>query len=336
MKPFVKHLLLIALLLAVYFAADFLEKGIILNDMTPFPFVGVAFWGLLLYIVWVVLIRPIIQFRKLQTAHGKNITETATKIRKQLEAHKLKKREDCWQSEIWHQLNDEINMKCSKKSPEYAEREKRLASIIDDYIRRENETSDKLTKAKSIINKYSWSAALCVMFSRNSFLDGLLMLLAQMKMTVELAELYGYKPSPLFNSLCFGWIATNSILTGLFAQAGSEAVSEILTDSLTNGDVIEGGLTNTVLSKVSSIALEGLTSATTVYVTGHVVLMRLQGINEINIKTLFKLRREGRLDLIKAIPQNTFQALSAKLPDFASWWQKVKESVTTQKEPLPA
>lgn len=335
MKPIVKHLILILILVAVYFATDFLEKGIILNDITPYPIIGIIFWLLLIYVVFVVIIQPILQFRKLKTIHEISITSNAEKLCKKLEKHKLEKRdEEHWQSEIWYQLNEELLKKCPKNSEQFVEREKRLAKIIDNYIKQDNEKNKDNninSQAKKIINQYSWSAALCVIFSRNSFLDGMLMLFAQMKMTVDLAKLYGYKPSPLFNSLCFGWIATNSILTGLFAQAGADTIGEVLTDSLTNGDIVEGGLTNTVISKMGSLAVEGLASATTVYVTGYVVLMKLQGTAEININTLFRLRREGRWELVKNVPQNTIKALSAKIPDFSSTWEKIKNSVMPTK-----
>ena len=171
---------------------------------------------------------------------------------------------------------------------------------------------------------------MCVVFSRNSFLDGLLILFAQMKMTVELSKLYGYKPSPLFNSLCFGWIATNSIMTGLFAQAGSEVVGEVIVDSLSNGDIVEGSLTKAIGSKMSSLFFEGLTSATTVYVTGHVVLMKLQGVADINIKTLFHLRKQGRLELIKSMPQNLIKAFSAKFPKFSQWMLSLNNNIVKQ------
>ncbi len=327
MNSIIKHLILIIILIAVYFATDFLEKGIILNGITPYPIIGIIFWLLLLYVVWEVLVRPLLQFRKLRTKHQPNVISQAQKIYKQLDPYKLKNRQESWQSEIWHQLNEILPTKNKTTKENLLQYEKQIIPIIDNYIKHYNNETNKSSDAKKIINQYSWSAALCVVFSRNSFLDGILILIAQMKMTVELSKLYGYKPSPLFNTLCFGWIATNSILTGLFAQAGSEAVGEIITDSLTNGDIIEGGLTNSVISKTSSIALEGLTAATTIYVTGHVVLMKLQGTPQIDIKTLFRLRKQGRWELVKSIPQNTFQALSTKIPNFSQWWESVKKAV---------
>ena len=330
MKPFVKHIILITILVALYFATDFLEKGIILNNITPYPIVGIVFWLLLLYIVWEVVLQPIIQFRKLKSRREFNITSEAIRIHKQLDAFKTKDIKKYWQSDIWEKLNYELTKNIEKKSNEYTEREKRLVTIIDSYINHCNKDNNKTSDAQQIINKYSWSAALCVVFSRNSFLDGLLILFAQMKMTVELSKLYGYKPSPLFNSLCFGWIATNSIMTGLFAQAGSEVVGEVIVDSLSNGDIVEGSLTDSIFSKSSSLFLEGLTAASTVYVTGYVVLMKLQGVADINIKTLFNLRQQGRLELIKSVPKNAFKALSAKFPEFSQWLLSLKNNIVKQ------
>ena len=318
MKPIFKHLILLLILAGVYFAADFLEKGIILNDITPYPVLGIVFWVLLIYIVFIVVIQPIIQFRKLKNIKSVDVDKAAKKIHKQLENHKFedKDKEEHWQSRIWHSINDELVTKRDNDP----ERKQRLTALIEEYIKTDNQHNGKAEKAKKIINKYSWSAALCVVFSRNSFLDGLLILFAQLNMTVEIAKLYGYKPSPMFNALCFGWIATNSIITGLFSQAGAEAVGDVFTDSLTNGDFIEGGLTSTILSKTSGMMVEGLAAATTVYVTGNIVLLHLQGSPEIKLETLFRLRRRGRLELIKEIPANVAEKIKGVMP---SWFAKV-------------
>ena len=328
MKPIFKHLILLLILAGVYFAADFLEKGIILNDITPYPIFGIVFWVLLLYIVFVVVIQPIIQFRKLKTINGGDVNKAAKKLHKQLEAYKFKDKnnEENWQSRIWHDIN-EILLTKPENDPE---RKTQLAALIEEYVKTDNQHNGKAEKAKKIINKYSWSAALCVVFSRNSFLDGLLILFAQLNMTVEIAKLYGYKPSPMFNTLCFCWIATNSIITGLFSQAGAQAVGDVFADSLTNGDIIEGGLTSTLLSKTSGMVVEGLAAATTVYVTGNIVLLHLQGIPEIQLETLFRLRRRGRIELLKEIPRNVAEKLKGSIP----WFSKAENQLAA--EPLTA
>ena len=328
MKPIFKHLILLLILAGVYFAADFLEKGIILNDITPYPILGIVFWVLLLYIVFVVVIQPIIQFRKLKTINGGDVNKAAKKLHKQLESYKFKdkNKEENWQSRIWHDIN-EILLTKPENDPE---RKTQLAALIEEYVKTDNQHNGKAEKAKKIINKYSWSAALCVVFSRNSFLDGLLILFAQLNMTVEIAKLYGYKPSPMFNTLCFCWIATNSIITGLFSQAGAQAVGDVFADSLTNGDIIEGGLTSTLLSKTSGMVVEGLAAATTVYVTGNIVLLHLQGIPEIQLETLFRLRRRGRIELLKEIPRNVAEKLKGSIP----WFSKAENQLAA--EPLTA
>ena len=306
----IKHIVLILILLAVYFAADFLEKGIILNAMTPFPVLGIVFWVLLAYIVFIIVIQPLIQFHKLKSTGGAGVIKTAENLHKKLDAFKYENRETSWKSRIWYGLNSELSVKCEENSERWQEREKKLSALVGEYFKAENEENPKNGTAKEIIKKYSWSAGLCVAFSRNSFLDGMMILMAQMKMTVELAKLYGYKPSPLFNTLCFSWIATNSILTGLFAQAGSEAVGDVIAESVTNGEILEGSLMNTVISKTSSLAVEGLAAATTVYVTGGIVLMKLQGSPQPSLKSLFALRRAGRWELLKSVPEGVKKKLS--------------------------
>lgn len=331
MKPIIKHTILILALVGVYFAADFLEKGIVLNNLTPYPIIGIVFWLLLIYVVYVVIVQPIIQFKKLKTQEDINITKQAAKIMSSLDKFKNEDRKTNWKSETWAQLHNLLQKEIDKNSPKFKEREKELLPIVCNFIEQDNIECQKSEKAKKIIKNYSWSAALCVVFSRNSFLDGMLMLFAQLNMTVELAKLYGYKPSPLFNSLCFGWIATNSIITGLFAQAGADAVGDIFVDSLTDGELVEGSLTNTVLSKTSSMAIEALASATTVYLTGQIVLLKLQGKPLIELKSLFKMRREGRLEMLKEIPASVSQKLSPAMKDF---FGNLKNIFTRQEKEL--
>ena len=91
-----------------------------------------------------------------------------------------------------------------------------------------------------------------------------------------------------------------------------------MVEALTDGDLVEGSLATSALSKTSSMAVEALTSATTVYLTGYVVLYKLQGKPELGIKELFKIRRTGRLSLLKEIPQSVNAKLSPKLKDYFS------------------
>ena len=131
-------------------------------------------------------------------------------------------------------------------------------------------------KAKKTIMSYSWKVALCVVFSRNPMVDAVLMFFAQYWMALKLMMQYVYKPSPMFNVMCFFWIATNSVMNGIFSQATADNVGEIMGEYLSNS-FLEDGLATKMLSKLGSSAVEAITAATTVYVTGWIVNRKLKG-----------------------------------------------------------
>ena len=219
-----------------------------------------------------------------------DITKEAGVIRKRLEEKNEK-------NDLFWAINAELVRAVPKKSAEYSAREEKLSELVDEYYKAVS------PDASRIIKKYSWKAALCVVFSRNPLIDGMLMFLAQLKMAMELMKLYGYKLSPLFNVLCFFWIASNSALNGIFSQAGADSVGDILGELLTDGGLIQEGLQNRLVSRASSCVIEALTSATTVYVTGAIINRKLRGeMKDVSIKDLFRLRREGRAALLSDIP----------------------------------
>ncbi len=290
MKKCVWHCALVLLLGALYFSGEIYEKGKILNDSLPFPVLGFFFWILLIFAVFEIIVKPIFLFVKLTRKKEIDVLGEAKNIRKN-----LKKKNE--KNDLFWNINEQLVLSIPKKSKEYKERNDRLALFIKEYY------AELSPQSAKIIKKYSWKAALCVVFSRNPLVDGLLMFFAQLKMALELMKLYGYKPSPIFNALCFFWIASNSALNGIFNQAGADSVGEILGGILSDGGLIEEGFQNKLVSKASSCVIEALTSATTVYVTGAIINRKLKGESkDLSIKELFRLRREGRIALLSDIP----------------------------------
>lgn len=303
MKKLLKQCLLVLILIALYFASDFYAKGQILNSTLPVPVLGWIFWILLAFAAVDILIEPILSFRRLTRFREIDITKEAAIIRKRLDEKDSK-------NDLFWAINSELVRSLPKKSPEYRAREEKLSELVDEYYKRLS------PEVSSVIKKYSWKAALCVVFSRNPLIDGVLMFLAQLKMAMELMKLYGFKLSPLFNILCFFWIASNSALNGIFNQAGADSVGEILSGMLSDGGLIEEGFQNRLAARASSCVIEALTSATTVYVTGAIINRKLKGeIKDMSIKELFKMRREGRAELLKDIPSAALENVKKVFSD---------------------
>ena len=278
-------------LVVLYCASDFYAKGALLNTALPVPLLGWLFWALLAFVVADAVVRPVVLFRRLTRAHGQSVENAAAAVRRRL-SEKGEKNELFWK------INGELVKSLPKKSPEHAARAETLSRLVGEYY-------DSLSPdASKIIRKYSWKAALCVVFSRNGLVDGVLMFHAQVKMAMELMRLYGYRLSPLFNVLCFFWIASNSALNGIFSQAGADSVGEILGGMLSDGGLVGEGIKSQVAAKAGSFVVEALASATTVYVTGEIINRKLRGeAGNVSIKELFKMRRAGRAALLADIPE---------------------------------
>ena len=135
-----------------------------------------------------------------------------------------------------------------------------------------------------------------------------------MRLIISLATLYGYKPSPIFNSLCFGWVAGNSLIIALLGQGSAAQVgnalgsefADCIAELMTGEDEAlllsaDAAGTKFMQSTISAL-LEAVMSATAVYVTGHIFLRLLEREGErINLANLIRLRREGRLAIGKDI-----------------------------------
>lgn len=277
MKSIATKVFFLLLIVALYFLSDLFEKGMFLNQAFPVPVLGCLFWGLIAIVVIDLVIKPAIEFVKLTRARS---GDTDKDIRKDAERIKELLKKQGAESPILEGLRKEL----LKQSTDRDTLKKLLAEYYDGLDE----------KAKKTIRSYSWKAALCVVFSRNPLVDAVLMFLAQYRMALELMMQYGFKPSPVFNILCFFWIATNSVLNGIFSQATADNVGEIMKEYLLG----DGGPT-IVLSKLGSAAVEAMTAATTVYVTGWIVNRKLKGErSSVSVKELFAMRKTARKELL--------------------------------------
>lgn len=288
---------ILMLVVALYFMSDFYQKGRSLNDMLPVPILGWLFWGLLIFAVYYIVLKPICSFIELthiDATEEDDIWRVGEVVKRQIE------KRDGSQSKDWWKIHNIVIV----RNPDT---EEELRKCISEYYSGLDDSTAK------IIQNYSWKAALCVVFSRNPFVDGLLMFFAQYKMALELMEKHGFKPAPLFNVLCFFWIASNSVLNSVFAQASADTVGNILSKFLTEQG-LEEGVANKALSRLGSFAVEAMTAATTVYVTGWLLNRKLKGDHrKIEIEDLFTIRKEAKTALLKDVKDEARQKLEKQI-----------------------
>lgn len=293
-----------ALIILAYFATDIIDKGQTLNALTPIPILGYALWAAILWLVWHFVLSPILQFTALKrAAHTDPIKQTHRALKK-LQQYKTQAENHPLRRSYWDLYNT-----LESRLPE-PEKRRQLLRHLSTY----REESGINRKARQHILLYSRLAALGVVFSRNNLIDGLLLLLLQMRLIISLAVLHGYKPSPIFNSLCFGWVAGNSLTMALLGQSaatqagdalGSE-FADCITQLMTGEDeamlLAADAIGTKIMQGTISALIEAVMGATVVYVTGHIFLRLLEHEGErVTLKNLIQLRREGRLAIGKDI-----------------------------------
>ncbi len=210
---------------------------------------------------------------------------------------------------------------------------------LQTLITRCYEENDMGKKARDVVLKYAKGAGIGTVISRNPLLDGLIMLIVQMKMIVELSKLYGYRPSAVFNLLCFCWVISNSVITALLAQDLAEDAGDFIAESIKDGlsnpeeatgsaiaGMLEWGL-GKVMSGTTKILTEALAAGSLVYVTGRIFICRLERHDgKTTAKDLLKWRREGRKKLIA----DGFSAAWEKITTFS------KKETTKSPEQAPS
>ncbi|MCR5620850.1 MAG: hypothetical protein K6G18_03245 [Treponema sp.] len=292
MKKLLQQCALVLVLVALYFASDLYAKGRMLNQLLPIPILGYLFCGLLLFAAYDIVLKPIIEFwRMARVKRDGNIdvTKVARTIMRQLD-------KSGGAAELKGNLKEELRNGLQTQDTQ------RLHELIDRYY------SDLDGNTAAIIRNYSWKTALCVVFSRNTVVDAVMMFISQYKMALELMKTYGFTPSPVFNVLCFFWIASNSMLNGVFSQANADTFGSIIRENLV--DIGVEGIMSKGLSKLGAFALEAMTAATTVYVTGWIVNRKLKGDRcAISVKELFELRSKARKALVCNLPVEIKDAL---------------------------
>ena len=305
-RHWVPYLVTAAMVLALYFGSDILIKVRALNALSaPYPIAGTLLVAGIAWLLWVVVISPVVAFCRLSGG------ASSTKARARAALKELGRYKRCENDPdarkrqmfaLWKELYT-ANLQDREKLPE----------LLGRYM----ETSELHRRSLQYIFSSSKAAAIGVVVSRNDFLDGLVLLVLQMRMIVTLARMHGYKPSLVFNTLCFGWVVANSLIFALMSSAAEEAVQDIVVEPVV--DAMKGYVAEVVgtevasstgsmipifgkvLSKAAQIGLEAVMGALPVYVTGRVFLMRLEAdARKLDNVAIVKIRREGVKDLMAA------------------------------------
>lgn len=229
-------------ILAIWCSADIVTMGISLNTLTPWggPYwgIGTVVWALILIAIYWIFIHQIIRFCRM-----KNVSFD---IRYKAALQDLKPYYDREQ----------------KGHPKYDLYHKMKLSGLghDDKVQLLKEYSkigDLPQTARRMIGNYSKATGTLVALSRNKFVDSLLMLLMQARLVIDIARLYGYKPSPVFNVCCFVWVCMNSLFA-IFMQDIAIQVGEFVENNVDDllDDLIPGLTGEVVSSNLEGIAME--------------------------------------------------------------------------------
>lgn len=220
MKMSISVFVWVLLALLLYGAADIVDKGQALNSLTPYPVFGYLLWGVVLLVIWWLLIKPVWDFGHLARCSNLTPKERAESLHKRITRHIR-----CH--------GDDASVLPEEGIKAYAELDEALKrkqwDALEPLIKACLPYDSLRAQARATVLSLSRAAALAVAFSHNSLLDGFCLLIIQMKLVVALARLYGYKPSPVFNTCCFFWVATNSIVSALLSSAMDSVAENALT-----------------------------------------------------------------------------------------------------------
>lgn len=307
-------------LLLAYFATDIIAKGNTLNSLTPKPLLGYIFWGAILVFVYWQVFWPIISFSQLKHVHKLSPKARAKWALRQMKTDG-QNNDDAPEHELY------INLSNAEQNNDDDALHKYLA-IYD---------NKQSKKANTIILNYSKLAAITVVVSRNKWWDSAAIIFMQMRMLVELAKLYGGKPSPLFNMLILGWIISSTFINMIVntcieenAEEISKKLAETVAENLTEDlDVqfkaVSGSIdaipfikmVSTVSSVLLGAVLEASLAGANVYISGKFFLWKLKGdIKKMELRPYLTEKRQGRLIIAKSL-----------LTDCAPQLKQLKESI---------
>lgn len=232
----------ILFILLVYYSSDLVTMGILLNSLTPWGSYcggGTVLWIVLLWFFYRIFIAPVLEFRRLKSASSNKSTSLDVRYKSamaDLLPYRERKKEGEKQRDLYHKMN--LSGLSSKQKEEH----------LNEYFK----IGDLPKKSKKMIMKYSIAAGTLTAFNRNKLIDALIVLMMQVRLIVDISRLHGYKASPVFNTCCFIWVCSNSLLS-LFLQDAADQVGEFVSDGV---DEIVGSI-GEIGDELVSSSMEG-------------------------------------------------------------------------------
>lgn len=311
---------LTAVFIVLYLSGELIEKGHYLNSVTLFPILGYLLWLSAALFLLKVLVLPIYSFLRLTRGDALTHTDLLKRLHRQLKAQrKIPQAERSPQQQEACDAYDDIDT-VLKLHQHDASMEERAAELLQKFAHLDTHKAE----AEKVVMRYAKTAAVALVLSRNSLLDGLTLLFFQMKMVIELCRVYGYKPSVVFNLACFGWVLLHSVAATVMQDA-SEAAGDLISDAVIPEIVGEDLITLAPAEMISKFAsslvaslLEGINAGAAVYLTGSIFRACLEGsAKRLGVKDLLLLRREVRVNLCGMILTSSSKRVTEKLTPFA-------------------
>ncbi len=275
-------LMWVLLLVLAYYGGDIIKRGQALNEMTSYPVWGYVLWGVLFVALWVLILGPVIHFCNLRYVGEESLRRQVARAMSALNAYRREPEE----SEL-RQLSEEF----SAAPRDFTTLEGKHG--WQELLARFREAVHG--RAHDTIIGYGKAAGVGMVFGFNGLLDGIVLLAIQARLVLELARVYGYKPTSFFNGCFFGWIAVNSLVVALTSGLVDDLGASIVSTMLGSAGGKEMLTVRAGLEATIAVLIQALIAGVLTYSTGRIFLWRLEHEGrEVALKTLLKLREEGR------------------------------------------
>ncbi len=270
------------LLLLAYFGAEIIKQGEQLNGMTQQPVWGYVLWGGIFVALWVLVLGPVIHFTNLRYVGEESLRRQVARAMAALSPY-LREPEE---SEL-RQIAEEF-----RAAPrDFTSLEAKYG--WQELLARFREAVHG--RAHDTIIGYCKAVGVGMVFAFNGLLDGFLLFAVQLRLVLELARVYGYKPTSFSNGCFMGWIAANSLVVALTSGLVTAAASSFVASMLGAAEGADIGSVRAGLEMVVAVLMQALIAGILVYMTGRAFLWRLEHEGrEVALKTLLRLSVEGR------------------------------------------
>ena len=290
---------LLTLGIVLFVLSSLLIRGNALNECIPDGIVGFIFWAIVMLLVLHFLISPLVVFIGLP--QWKSREEQMDPISRMKFLEKYAKRILKTQA---HASAGSSVLAEKLEGVDRALKEMDASCRLTLLEKNISELRDTLRTdiCSSVISAHMKYAALAVVVSQRGILDSFIVFAIQIKLIIALSRTLGHRPSWAFVSCCMVWVVSNSLVSLIFDETNiTETVFSSLGDVLGIRDVTRGLLGEIPgLKTVANLSIQGITAASSVYITGELVCSRLLGNSQKRtMKELLKMRVDGYKEAVK-------------------------------------